>query len=196
MTITEYLITDPIIETDKNHILYRHYRHLFISPQFHSYYENFYDSHLSDYFSRDGMRICEIGINRGASLYLLGKVFPTSTILGIDIDVSIVAERYKDVNNCLWLNTDAYNPLIANILGSFDIIIDDGPHSAQSQIDFVKLYSGNVAPGGTMIIEDVQSLDIAEELLRITPAGFTSGIVDLREKDDRYDSLIIHMSRL
>ena len=40
----------------------------------------------------------------------------------------------------------------------FDIIIDDGPHSLQSQKDALRLYLPKLKPNGILIIEDIQSL--------------------------------------
>lgn len=195
MTPSEFLEANPMVDTDKNHVLYRYHRHKFGWMQFHSYYENFYDAHFRPYYGRDGMRVCEIGIQKGSSMFVLANVFPTATILGIDVDPGWLVEEYTRVGNCVRLFTDAYDRNLPAVLGRFDIIIDDGPHTPQSQIDFVSLYSPNLAPGGTMVIEDVNSIEVAQAIEASAPPGMSCRTVDLRQVDERYDSIIVHLTR-
>jgi hypothetical protein len=195
MTPSEFLEANPFVDTDKNHILYRNHRHLFGWMQFHSYYENFYDEHFRPYYGRPGLKICEIGIQKGSSLFVLANVFPDALLLGIDVDPSWLVEEYTRVGNCVRLYTDAYDRKLAGLLGQFDIIIDDGPHTPQSQLEFVSLYYQNLAPGGTMVIEDVSSPEVALALESAAPLGTSCRTVDLRQVDDRYDSIVVHINR-
>lgn len=195
MTPSEFLEANPFVDTDKNHVLYRYHRHKFEWMQFHSYYENFYDAHFAPYYGRKGMRICEIGIQKGSSLFVLANVFPEATVLGIDVDQSWLEEQYTRVGNCVRLYTDAYDPNLPRVLGQFDIIIDDGPHTPRSQLDFLALYWGNLAPGGLMVIEDVQSMEVAADLVAAAPPGMQCRTLDLSQVDDRYDSIIVHLTK-
>jgi len=98
--------------------------------------------------------ILEIGIGEpkynkqnGGSIKLWNDYFPNSIVYGLDIlDISNVNEEIinKDRINLI-TSTNAYdanfieNTFIKNNI-KFDILIDDGPHTLESMIFFVKFY--------------------------------------------------------
>jgi hypothetical protein len=83
--------------------------------------------------------------------------------------------------------------------GGIDFIIDDGPHTLQSQVDFLRLYLPLLNESGIALIEDVQdvqwfaSLEAEVEKLG---SGFTFERVDLRSVKGRYDDLVFVVTRL
>lgn len=162
-------------------------------PQYHSYIENFYDHEFSKYVNNSSVQVCEIGIERGGSIALWSKYFEKNgTILGIDVSSDRVLPEYQSGNfsNVTHVISDAYDPAFVESLSNFDIIIDDGPHTLQSQIDFIKLYLEKLNPGGVMIVEDVAHINWIRPLQELVPENYTTEIVDLREADNRYDSLL------
>lgn len=74
----------------------------------------------------------------------------------------------------------------------FDIIIDDGPHSLESQIFFLENYLDKVKPNGLLIIEDIQNISDTKILYEKTPSNFQSNIsiIDLRASKNRYDDIL------
>lgn len=74
----------------------------------------------------------------------------------------------------------------------FDIIVDDGPHSLESMIRFLKMYSQVLKEDGVMVIEDVQSMEWIEILRDCTPDHLKPFIrvMDLRSVKGRYDDIL------
>lgn len=71
-------------------------------------------------------------------------------------------------------------------------MLDDGPHTLQSQKDFIKLYSHLLSDNGILIIEDVQYIKWIDELKNITPENLKQyiKIYDLRKNKGRYDDIV------
>ena len=123
----------------------------------HNYIEGFYEANFASYQNVNSLSLLEIGVNNGGSLYLWNKYFVNGNILGIDI-IDNLKEDWKELNNTKYIITDAYNSSFVEILPQFDIIIDDGPHSLESQIFFLENYLDKVKPNGLLIIEDIQNI--------------------------------------
>ena len=68
---------------------------------------------------------------------------------------------------------NAYEASFANSLpGKFTILIDDGPHTLDSQKSFVELYLPKLANDGVLIIEDVQrAYRDSYQLMSLAPAN-------------------------
>ena len=103
---------------------------------------------------------------------------------------------------------DAYNDIGAEDVdylaksgpsGGIDFIIDDGPHTLQSQRDFLRLYLPLLNSGGVALIEDVQDTywfaDLEEEVLRLGK-GYVTECIDIRHIKGRYDDLVFVVTRL
>jgi hypothetical protein len=93
---------------------------------------------------------------------------------------------------------DAYDQKNFSIIESmysdgFDIIIDDGPHTVESQIYTIKNYTKLLKNGGILIIEDIQNygdVDIIINSIGNIPHK-SCELVDLRGVKGRYDDLLI-----
>jgi hypothetical protein len=159
----------------------------------HSYIENFYDSKFS-IRKETTLNLLEIGIYDGGSLLLWKDFFSKSTIFGIDV---AMANLFHD--RIYQIKGDAYNSKIVDLMNDsyFDIIIDDGPHTAQSQISFVKQYLSKVNEGGLLICEDIASMDTVVSMISELPSSYRNRveIIDLRQTDNRYDSLIFCLQK-
>lgn len=132
---------------------------------FHHYISNFYCEKLSPR-KDDKLNILEIGIFNGDSLKLWEDFFPNANIYGLDInDHSIYT--YSDRVDKYIMN--AYSESTINFLKSknltFDIIIDDGPHTIESQNYCCKNYKHLLNKNGLLVIEDVivHNLQILQE---------------------------------
>jgi cephalosporin hydroxylase len=169
-------LNNPETGTDKNTI--------------HSYVKDFYENEFLK-FQNKNINLLEIGIYHGGSMLLWSEYFNNASIYGIDITNSNILERYKDTKNTKQIFTNAYDCDFANSLPDFDIIIDDGPHTIESQIDCINIYLPKLKEGGVLIIEDIQYYDYFATLDKITPDKYKNNIqhLDLRASG-RFDNLM------
>lgn len=132
-----------------------------ISAKLNHYFE-IYDELFKNYRDKK-VKILEIGIRNGGSLYLWYKYFYNSElIVGIDID-----EKCKNLKNKFKTDKieieigDQANPSFLNYIcekyGKFDIIIDDGGHQFYQQINSLKNLFNFLNDEGLYIIEDTHT---------------------------------------
>ena len=168
----------------------------------HSYLELY--QHLFNNKRLTAKNILEIGIDRGGSIKLWSDFFINATIYGLDImNIDNIWDDIKNINNIkLYSSYDAYNPIIFNnvFLKSnikFDVLLDDGPHTLESMILFIQLYSQIMTDDGILIIEDVQSINWINELINAVPENLKSYIkyYDLRKNKDRYDDIVFTIDK-
>lgn len=158
--------------------------------KFHSYVENIYKKLFEPV--RDSVKnVLEIGILNGGSLELWRDYFYNATIFGVDID-----DPWKELGTerLVQIMADAYSRNFVDFLPDeyFDIIIDDGPHTPESQIFFVKNYAAKVKKGGLMICEDISSEEVFKKLqLNIPIICKEYCLFDLRSRDNRSDSIVL-----
>lgn len=157
-------------------------------------YTDYYETIFSKYRTKQ-INLLEVGIFHGSSLYLWDNYFEhqDTIIYGLDIEDRIypelkdlysnrvqyeIGKNYYDENN------------IPNEIKQtkWDIIIDDGSHTLEHQIDFYEIYKEFLKNDGILIIEDIQSVKNYNLILEKFPE--TRGI-DLRANKDRYDDLLI-----
>jgi len=155
----------------------------------HDYINGFYESGLLPYKEKS-LDILEIGIYFGASLKLWREYFPNAKIYGADIQ-NRVLPQYKNINNVEYIFGDAYSQEFLNNELKFDVIIDDGPHTLQSQRDFIRKYHSKLKKDSIMIIEDIADIMYIPILKDEVPDGFTCEVIDLRKNKNRYDDLML-----
>ena len=155
----------------------------------HDYINGFYEAGLLPYKEK-ALDVLEIGINSGASLKLWREYFINAKIYGVDIQ-DRVRHEYKNIKNVEYIFGDAYSEAILNIDLKFDVIIDDGPHTLQSQRDFIKKYHSKLKKDSIMIIEDIADIMYIPILKDEVPDGFKTEVVDLRKNKNRYDDLML-----
>lgn len=127
-------------------------------------YIDFYDRFFRK-FRYDNLNILEIGIWKGYSLLLWREYFPNAIIHGIDIiparcDHLRDERKYPDriINHCGdSTNKEFIDKEFKGI--EFDLIIDDGSHQVQTQLNTHKVLYPYVRKDGYYIVEDVQNLD-------------------------------------
>jgi hypothetical protein len=153
--------------------------------------------------------ILELGIGNfgeknGGSIKLWRDYFKNATIYGLDIlPIDIVLdELINDSRVVLYTSINGYNNnffinafLSKNI--KCDVLIDDGPHTLESMILFIKLYSQIMADDGILIIEDVQDISWVELLKNEVPNDLKEYIkvYDLRENKNRYDDIVFTIDK-
>lgn len=166
----------------------------------HCYVEGYYEQQFFKYKNRK-INFLEIGIRGGGSMKLWSEYFTNAkSIIGIDVDESVIVNQFKDIDRVTYYFGDAYTEKIVNKVPTLDIFLDDGPHTLESQLDAIKYYLPKVKSGGLFLIEDVQEEswfdNLEEEVNKIDgKKQYTIERVDLRYMknmygDHRYDDLI------
>lgn len=152
----------------------------------HSYLET-YDKLFAPY--RKKCSFMEIGLAMGDSIKLVDEYFENSDIIGVDISVVFKPSVYK--NDVAIIQADATKvEFMDTIRGKkFDIIIDDGSHMEDDQINTFYLLKDKMNKGGIYIIEDILALD--QNRKRFESAHTNCEIVDLRTQKGRFDDVLI-----
>ena len=164
----------------------------------HSYVSNLY-SKVFDKFKKKNPTVVEIGVLHGGSIEMAYKYFgPDATIIGLDIQmVHNVQDWAKDKPSVRLISSDAYNSGVASLVPEYDIFIDDGPHSVETQKKAIDLYLPKVKSGGLFVIEDIQSDEDLRDLLIHIPEDMRlyTKVYDLRSVKGRYDDIIIAVDK-
>jgi cephalosporin hydroxylase len=155
----------------------------------HSYIE-IYDQLLSPY--RNNSNILEIGIAGGYSLHMWSEYFTNSNIYGVDVSDEILTNPKLKSEKFNVIHSDATKPEFLNQITdmTFDIIIDDGSHLLEHQLESFKLLGSKVNVGGIYVIEDVAHLDKDMED-KFKSLHNNCEIIDLRHIKGRYDDVLI-----
>jgi len=151
------------------------------------YIEQFYAPLLKGL--RADISILEIGVCTGGSVVLFSSFLPEAFVVGVDVTDQLLSIPRQGENYEIAIG-DAYNAASVETFGKrrYDLIIDDGPHTPESQLFALKNYSKLLKPGGVLVVEDVQSREIAE-----APSAQVPGceIIDLRPVKGRYDDILV-----
>jgi glycosyltransferase involved in cell wall biosynthesis/SAM-dependent methyltransferase len=133
------------------------------------------------------IRLVEIGVCSGASLKVWEEYFthPDAEFIGIDISSENIRYTFSERSKVLIQDATREPPT-----GMFDIIIDDGSHILNDQISALQLLHSQLKPDGLYIIEDVQSIENANEILK-TPQPLHFEIKDLRTFKGQYDDIML-----
>jgi hypothetical protein len=147
--------------------------------------------------------VLEIGISQGGSIKLWDDYFTNAQIHGIDIininDIwdkiikdKITLYTYVDAYNDEWFNSTFLNTNI-----KFDVMIDDGPHTLESVILFIKLYTQLLTDDGILIIENIQYWKWIDILKNEVPENLKQYIkvYDLRSNKNRYDDIVFTIDK-
>ena len=130
----------------------------------HYYVQDLYEP-LFEQFQNKKVNVLEIGVWNGESMKLWHDYFVNANnIVGIDI---FVRSSFKEVSD--WLkdydvklhkfnshkDLDKLKEFSETYQDGFDIIIDDGSHWYENQINTYKNFKNLMKPGGVYIIEDI-----------------------------------------
>jgi len=148
--------------------------------------------------------VLEIGIDRGGSILLWFNYFKNANVYALDIiSESEIDDSLKNNDRIkLYHSTDAYDSsffyeTFQDNFGTFDMVLDDGPHTLESMIQFVKLYSKLLKDDGILILEDVQAPEWFDVLKDECPEELKKYIItyDLRFIKNRYDDLVFTIQK-
>eukprot|EP01039_Chlorochromonas_danica_P003809 gene3809-4159_t len=124
----------------------------------HHGYHRFYPRFIEHYrHLPEGQAMLEIGMENCKSLQLWKSYFTNLFIYGIDINFSLEEERAR-IFKVDQSKADQLQSLIKNdIKHPLCFIIDDGSHIPEHQVLAFDILFPHLLPGGTYIIEDVET---------------------------------------
>jgi ubiquinone/menaquinone biosynthesis C-methylase UbiE len=165
----------------------------------HRYITHYYNNEFTD-IRNEELNILEIGTREGESLVLWKEWFINSKIYGIDIN----GGEFKDIN---FKSIDGYTQEALDLYEDnfFDYIIDDGPHTIESQQYAITNWYKKLKSKGKLIIEDIGCIDevssppessdyALNELIKVIPNNINYKVFDLREFG-QYDSIILEITK-
>jgi len=158
----------------------------------HDYVRGFYNEEFKRYVDKE-IRLLEIGAYTGASLALWQKYFLKGEIVGLERHDNLVQEKYLNLDRVTVGICNAYDFKVAEQLGTFDIIIDDGSHDLPDLKICIELYLRLVREGGVLVLEDFPTPDYFDELTAVVPEEYKNNIecFDLRKNIGRVDDLLM-----
>ena len=169
----------------------------------HKYIEYYYDNVFSNIDREKQYNILEIGVRDGSSINIWRGWFTNSKMYGIDISPNPTPY----FANFHFAQRNAYSEEALNLFEDnfFDFIIDDGPHTVESQQYSINNWLKKIKSGGKLIIEDIgckddnnnpytvsESLNILLKIMRTKTDSYI--VFDLRE-NGQYDSIILEITK-
>jgi hypothetical protein len=161
----------------------------------HDYINGYYDSVFTS-VKNNKLKILEIGIAWGLSIQLWKGWFTDLDFIGMDITDE--CSKYIDDRTQI-LQCDAYSESVINSYEdeTFDFIIDDGPHTLETQLIFINQWYSKLKKGGKLILEDIQSTNDLNELVNSAiRTNYQYKIFDLRDNKGKSDDIILEITRI
>jgi predicted O-methyltransferase YrrM len=141
------------------------------------------------------------GATNGGSIKLWHDYFVNADVYALDIQhINAVWDGLKHNDRIkLYTSMDAYDEDTAKHFADtkFDYILDDGPHTLESMLKCVQLYSPLLTDDGILIIEDVQDFSWLHVLCGAVPENLHKFIkmYDLRKVKGRYDDIVFTINK-
>ena len=176
----------------------------------HKYFSHCYEELFTPYRDKP-IDLLEVGCGYGGALTVWNDWFHDANLTGVEHtdhrpeSKKIRGQTYSEVflfneqdhPRIKLIVQDAYTEELANTLGEFDIIVDDGYHTIEQWNKLIKLYLPKLKPGGIMCIEDIgrrlidrpNGFDI-QELINLVPNNKTQ-VFDMSAITTSHDSRIL-----
>ena len=141
----------------------------------------------------DVTNVLEIGIGHGGSIKLWNDYFPSATIHAINIkSPNQPPHWFSDFMRITSYIQDAYTLDTLKLFKDIplDIIIDDGPHTIETQMYAAQYYTKLLKKGGILVIEDVLGTNI-EPIINKFDDKSKARYIDLRHYKGRNDDILI-----
>lgn len=153
----------------------------------HSYIDVY--EHILAPYRWSANHFLEVGIYRGHSLGMFREYFADSVVTGVDIELSRIDPRLT--KGCNILVGDATCTDTFKHVDVLDVVIDDGSHKYEDQLETFKLLWSRLSVGGIYVVEDVQDIQEAEKMLDWVDFGMGAELIDLRSVKGRYDDIMV-----
>lgn len=142
--------------------------------------------------------VLEVGICYGGSIKLWNDYFLNANVYALDImPYPRIWDELKDKDRIkLFSSFDAYNEDIVHKCfenKKFDFILDDGSHTLEHQLKFLEIYLPLLKEDGILIIEDIESEEYLNILVKNVPEEYQDNIktFDLTDIKERYDDRVL-----
>lgn len=155
----------------------------------HSYIDYLYN----DLVNQSYTNVLEIGAFDGGSALLWQDYFTKAKIDILDVNECLAIKNQPRINHIVG---NAYSDELIKNLRTYDLIIDDGPHTLESMVYFIDNYIKLLKIDGIAVIEDVQLFQWFNTLVTRVPNNCLFHIVDLRNVKNRYDDLVLIIRRI
>lgn len=133
----------------------------------HTYIQNFYEDEFKKY-QNEKINFLEIGVCSGGSFVLWSEYFKNPNLLvGVDCTDEYLHPECRNIEGVNYYFNDAYERDFLDKLPSFDIIIEDGQHTLETQIQCLEMYLPKLNSGGVLIIEDIQNESYFEKFIEV-----------------------------
>jgi hypothetical protein len=159
-------------------------------------------------YLENSTRILEIGTQQGGFIKFCKDQIPDVYYVGAEL----YPYPYWMENN--WVDTNSFNemadkffvgnafeePFIYwiknnNLEKSFDLVIEDGPHTVDTQVWMIKRAETLLSDKGVYICEDIESAEAAEKILAASPFPEYTRIWNNSEKTGRFDDICVIIDR-
>ena len=153
----------------------------------HSYLET-YEKELAPF--RNKYNFMELGMAMGDSMKLWGEYFGKDCNI-VGVDLSVIFDLKDFDKRFRFIACDCTKPdLLDHIKDlTFDVIIDDGSHMENDQVNTFNILKHKMNSGGVYIIEDILALDHNRK--RFENLHSNCEIIDLRKVKGRFDDVLI-----
>ena len=122
-----------------------------------SNYFEIYERYFNDFRSKEP-RFLEIGVQYGGSLKMWHEYFENGSIYGIDINPDCKKLENDNIKISIGSQNDkSFLKKFANEINTLDIIVDDGGHTMEQQINTFEILFPILNNGGIYLCEDVES---------------------------------------
>ena len=105
--------------------------------------------------------ILEIGVKGGGSTALWKAIFPSATVVGLDIKLRRWLKPQPSADGVIYIEGDQTDEELlrdaARRYGPFDLVLDDGAHIPDHQATSMRCLLPHVRPGGFYVVEDIQT---------------------------------------
>ena len=149
------------------------------------------------------VKMLDIGVHAGGSLWLWSNYLPTYEVWGMDISPNFIPERPFQVDlindpdvHTLWNRDSTLAESYNDVPNEFDIIIDDGDHHEDAQIKTFFAAWPKLSENGTYIIEDVPDRGKVEYIISKIQEFYTDLKFDIWYGPKTTDDIIIKISRV
>lgn len=162
----------------------------------HSYIE-VYEEILAPY-RNTASNIIEIGVFKGNSI-IMWDVYFSCQVHGIDCSITPL-DGMADLRPMIENSSRKIHILdatdeaqIEKEFGDtkWDVVIDDGSHLVQHQVQTINIFKDRMNKGGIIVLEDIQDIDKDGWIFNAISGNFTVEILDRRHIKGRYDDCLV-----
>jgi SAM-dependent methyltransferase len=129
----------------------------------------------------------------GASLRAWRELFPLATVIGADVDDRVL---FRD-DRIETYYVDQTRPETLEALfhqfgaPPFDLVVDDGLHTFEANVNVYRAAHRRVGPGGFLVIEDVRNEDVPRWAELLASVDHVSAIVQLPHPKNHTDNCLV-----